>query len=365
MINPKTNNSTILAIETSCDETAIAVVKRKENNIRVLASEIASQVDIHKLTGGIVPEAAAREHVAVIRPMIEQAMKEAKVTDDKLDAIAITVGPGLQPALSVGVTAAQTLAFAWQKPLIPVHHIEGHIYSALLPQSKDSQITSYQLPAADYQDKFPALALIVSGGHTLLIKITNHLQYKIIGSTRDDAAGEAFDKVARMLNLSYPGGPIISKLAKQGNSGAFKFSRPMLNSNDFDFSFSGLKTEVLYKLRGLDEKNIAYAKADIAASFQAAAVEALVKKTEAAATKHVPSLLLLAGGVAANKALRTQMKDMSSQLSIPLQIAPQKLCGDNAVMIALVAALAYPAGRTKDWQKIDAVSRINIEEFST
>jgi len=350
---------TLLAIETSCDETAVAVVKRTGDNIRVLANEIASQIDVHKLTGGIVPEAAAREHVAVIRPMIEKAMKNAKVTGDKLDAIAVTVGPGLQPALSVGVTAAQTLSFAWQKPLVPVHHIEGHIYSALSPQINP---TAYSLqPIAP----FPALALIVSGGHTLLIKISEHLQYEVIGSTRDDAVGEAFDKVARMLDLSYPGGPIISKLSKEGDPNTFKFSRPMLNSKDLDFSFSGLKTEVLYKLRELNEKNIPYKKADIAASFQQAAVEAVVKKTETAAKKHKPSLLLLAGGVAANRLLRSQMKDIGSRLSVHLQISPQKLCGDNAIMIALTASLAFPAGRCKDWQKIDAVSRINIEEFST
>jgi N6-L-threonylcarbamoyladenine synthase len=351
--------STILAIETSCDETAVAVVKRTGGSVNVLANEIASQIDVHKLTGGIVPEVAAREHVTVIRPMIEKAMEKAKVIGDKLDAIAVTIGPGLQPALSVGVTSAQTLSYAWQKPLVPVHHIEGHIYSALCAQKTS---TIYKLPSTT---SFPALALVVSGGHTLLIKISGHLQYEIIGSTRDDAAGEVFDKVARMLDLSYPGGPAISELAKEGNPNQYKFSRPMLNSNDSDFSFSGLKTEILYKLRDLDEKNISYNKADIAASFQQAAVETLAKKTEAATEKHQPQLLLLAGGVAANKSLRNQMKEMSKKLSIPLRIAPLELCGDNATMIALVATLAHPAGRTKDWRQVDAISRINIEEFST
>lgn len=359
MIKYKKQNSIILAIETSCDETAVALVERTANNISVLSSKVASQIDIHKLTGGIVPEAAAREHVSVIRPMVEKVMKEAKVTGSKLSAIAVTTGPGLQPALSIGVTAAQTLSYAWQKPLIPVHHIEGHIYSALCSQKTP---TIYKISS---KDSFPALALIVSGGHTLLIKITKHLQYKILGSTRDDAVGEAFDKVARMLDLEYPGGPIISKLAKEGNPDAYKFSRPMLNSKDLDFSFSGLKTEVLYKLRNLNEKKTPYTKADIAASFQAAAVEVLVKKTTAAANQHKPALLLLAGGVAANQLLRSQMEDMSKNIFIPLQIAPLELCGDNAIMIALVATLAYPIKRTKDWRKVDAVSRINIEEFST
>lgn len=381
MAKPKTNNSIILAIETSCDETAVAVVEKTGDSVRVLASKIASQIDVHKLTGGIVPEAAAREHVTVIRPLIAEVMEKAKVTGDKLDAIAVTVGPGLQPALSIGVTAAQTLSFTWQKPLVPVHHIEGHIYSALLatannaeiPMTNDQFPNKFQIPptppsglrgAGNNQTLFPVLALIVSGGHTLLIKMSGHLQYEVIGSTRDDAVGEAFDKVARMLDLPYPGGPSISKLAKEGNPEAYKFSRPMLKSKDFDFSFSGLKTEILYTLRDLNEKNIPYNKADIAASFQAAAIEALVKKTISAATKYEPSLLLLAGGVAANKSLRDQMKDMSEKLSLPLQIAPLELCGDNAIMIAQVAALAYPE-RTKDWQKVDAISRINIEEFST
>jgi N6-L-threonylcarbamoyladenine synthase len=352
-------NSTILAIETSCDETAVAVAKRTGDSVHVLASDIASQIDVHKLTGGIVPEAAAREHVTVIRPMIAKVLEEAKITKDKLDAIATTIGPGLQPALSVGVTAAQTLSYAWQKPLIPIHHIEGHIYSSLCTQIG---LTTYTIPT---KEAFPALALIVSGGHTLLIKITDHLQYKIVGSTRDDAVGEAFDKVARMLNLEYPGGPRISKLAKEGDSKAYKFSRPMLHSKDLDFSFSGLKTEILYKLRELEKTSTSYNKADIAASFQAAATETLVKKTEQAIKIHNPATILLAGGVAANESLREQMQEMSQQLSIPLQIASLELCGDNATMIALVATLAYEAKRTKDWQELDAISRINIEEFST
>lgn len=352
---------TLLALETSCDETGVAILNRVGDTIKVLSSKVASQVDIHKLTGGVVPEVAAREHASIIRPMIAKVISDSKVTGENLDAIAVTIGPGLVPALSVGVTAAQTLAYAWQKPIIPVHHLAGHIYSALL--TKDYNLKT---------NNFPALALIVSGGHTMLVKMAGHLQYQVLGSTRDDAIGEAFDKVARLLGLPYPGGPALSKLAEQGSSQAFQFSRPMLRSGDLDFSFSGIKTEVLYKLRELNMGTGGpKTRANVAASFQQAVVETLVAKTKEAlrpvrqaqgkqAQGQQYQLVLLAGGVAANKLLRQQMQSMADELDIPLRIAPPELCGDNAIMIGQAALFAYQKNRTNSWRDIDAHARLGL-----
>lgn len=345
--------TTILALETSCDETGVAALQKEGNIVTVLAQVLASQVDIHALTGGVIPEVAAREHIRVIGPLVKKVLKESRIAspDSQLTAVAVTVGPGLMPALAVGVQAARTLAFAWQKPVIPVHHIEGHIYSALLDAAGQNLRTAhYQLPAAD---AFPALALIVSGGHTMLILMRDHLHYDVIGQTRDDAAGEAFDKVARLLNLPYPGGPHLSRLAKQGNKEAFYFPRPMVNSGDFDFSFSGLKTAVLYKLR---DEPVARP-ADVAASFERAVVDILVAKTQRAVERYKPRTLLLAGGVAANKPLRRHLRSMANAIHIKLQIAPLNLCGDNAIMIGQVALLAYENGREQSWQTIDAQAR--------
>jgi len=364
------SNTAILAIETSCDETGVAVAAKEGEGITVLAEYVASQVDVHALTGGVVPEVAAREHVAVIHPLIKSALKQAQLAGPDLAAIAVTTGPGLMPALTIGVAAARTLAYAWDKPLVPVHHIEGHLYSALLSEAtgNEQRVTGKDLPATIYQlqpNTFPALALIVSGGHTLLILIRDHLQYEVLGSTRDDAAGEAFDKVARLLNLPYPGGPHVSKLADSGDPAAFPFTRPMLRSGDLDFSFSGLKTEVLYTLRDLNEQGIRYDPADIAASFQQAVVDTLVTKTEQALEEHQPTTLLVAGGVAANQQLRRDLQAMADRHNTALRIAPLKLCGDNAVMIGQVAVYALQAGRTISWNKIDAHARVNIETFST
>ena len=258
---------TLLAIESSCDETGVSVVRKEQENITVLSELIASQADIHKETGGVVPEVAAREHLVVIGPMIKSAMQKAEVTKDSIDGIAVTVGPGLMPALAVGVQAAKTLAYAWDKPIVPVHHIEGHIYSALLAGENP---ISYKLKAIS--STMPALGLVVSGGHTMLIEISGHLQYSVLGQTRDDAAGEVFDKVARMLQLPYPGGPSVSALAKKGNKEAFLFPRPMMHSGDLDFSYSGLKTAVLYQVQEIGSDSTDSDKANIAASFEEAAV---------------------------------------------------------------------------------------------
>ncbi len=349
--------NTVLAIETSCDETGVAVMSKEGNMIKVLSQAISSQIDTHKKTGGVVPEVAAREHVTVIRPMIEAVLKESGTAGADLDAIAVTVGPGLMPALSVGVTAARTLAFTWQKPIIPVHHIEGHIYSALL-----NPVSSNKYEVAS--DCFPSLALIVSGGHTLLIRIAGHLSYEIIGSTRDDAAGEVFDKVARMLKLPYPGGPQISELATDGNPVALNFPRPMIDSGDFDFSFSGLKTAVLYALRDMDEADIAAKKADIAASFQAAVVDTLTVKVKQALDQGDFRAVLLAGGVAANMSLRQRMQLTAQENRVPLKVAPLALCGDNAVMIGQVGLMAFERGRKKTWQSVEPIARPKLTDYS-
>lgn len=390
------SSTTILAIETSCDETGVAIVRREGESITILANKIASQIDIHRETGGVVPEVAAREHVTALPVLLRQATAESKIEQGALDAIAVTLGPGLAPALSVGVTAAQALAYAWGKPIIPVHHLEGHMYSALLSNREESPTaetepallaTHYSLPT----HSFPALALIVSGGHTQLVFMPAHLTYEVVGATRDDAAGEAFDKVARLLGLPYPGGPHLSHLAEGGNPDAFKFARPMLRSGDLDFSFSGLKTEVLYTLQRIasQEREVQPARAhaplaspreappaaersedkgelgrispekraDIAASFEQAVVDTLIAKTRAALERTSPRVLLAAGGVLANRKLRRALARLAHETGTKLRLAPLSLCGDNAVMIGQAALFACAAGRTAIWQTLDARPR--------
>ena len=354
-----------LAIETSCDETAVAIVQHNKQDVSVLGQAVASQIDVHALTGGVVPEVAAREHVAILPSLIKDVIRQSRLVPADLDAIAVTIGPGMMPALIIGVTAAQTLAYAWKKPIIPIHHLEGHIYSALLAPARQAQfpISNFQFPN---EKVFPVLALIVSGGHTMLILLNNHLQYKVLGTTRDDAAGEAFDKVARLLNLPYPGGPAISQTAESGNPLAYPFTRPMLRSGDLDFSFSGLKTEVLYKVRELskDQPVSAFVN-DIAASFQAAVVDSLITKTKLAIAQTKPRRLLLAGGVAANTKLREAFVALAAQANVPFNIAPLPLCSDNAVMIGLAAVFANKTGRLSDWRDIDAVARPSLSDFFT
>jgi N6-L-threonylcarbamoyladenine synthase len=348
--------TTVLAIETSCDETGVAVVQKKDHEITVLAQAVASQMDIHAATGGVVPEVAAREHVTVIRPLLETVLADSGVSTPDIAGIAVTVGPGLQPALAVGVTAARTLAYAWQKPVVPVNHLEGHIYSALLRPTQTDSIKNWQLDS----DLFPAVALIVSGGHTLLVTITDHLTYDILGSTLDDAAGEAFDKVARLLGLPYPGGPALSKIAATGKPDAFAFPRPLIRSGDLNFSFSGLKTAVLYTWRKLSPQEQQAQLPDIAASFEAAVTDTLVKKMEQAITTIQPRLVLLAGGVAANQRLRNQLTALAQKHAVTLRIAPLALCGDNATMIGLTGVFAYEAGRTQPWPAIEPVARLPL-----
>ncbi|MBI2023986.1 tRNA (adenosine(37)-N6)-threonylcarbamoyltransferase complex transferase subunit TsaD [Candidatus Giovannonibacteria bacterium] len=327
----------ILAIETSCDETAIAILQAEKSpegtEFSILSNQISSQIKIHALYGGVVPNLAKREHIKNLPILLKRAIKESKIK--KPDAVAVTHGPGLEPALWTGINFAQNLSKKWRVPLVPVNHLEGHIYSALMQNSKFK-----------IQNKgiFPMLALIVSGGHTELVLSKNHLNYKILGETLDDAAGEAFDKVGRMLKLGYPGGPEISKLAKKGNPKAINFPRPMIYSKDLNFSFSGLKTAVLYKIREiLAEKNSRRGRrrdkeffsarilANIAASFEKAVVDVLVHKTVKAVKQQKITSMGLGGGVGANDKLREELKK-----NFPNILLPQKrFTGDNAAMIAV------------------------------
>ncbi|MBI4142712.1 tRNA (adenosine(37)-N6)-threonylcarbamoyltransferase complex transferase subunit TsaD, partial [Candidatus Uhrbacteria bacterium] len=324
----------VLGIESSCDETAAAVVDvhRQQRrtaagqqgfSFRVLSNVVASQVSIHAQYGGVVPEVAAREHVTSIIPVVAAAMtgsskptaasRKHNDTDglrieavglrlaNAIDAIAVTAGPGLITSLAVGVDTARTLAYAWKKPLIAVNHIEGHVVSSVLPHTQAND----QAPMTNVQ--FPALALIVSGGHTELLLMRGWGTYECIGATRDDAAGEAFDKVAKMLGLAYPGGPAVAAAAAHGNPTAFNFPRGMLHSKDFDFSFSGLKTAVRYTVSESEISNLKSQIPNLCASFQQAVVDVLVAKTIRAASQHRVKTVLLGGGVAANTALRSQL----------------------------------------------------------
>jgi len=329
----------ILGIETSCDETAAAVVA---NGREVKSSIIASQTKLHEKYGGVVPEIASRAHIEKIYPVIAEAMAQAGVGKDSIDAIAVANQPGLTIALVVGVTAAKTLAFAWQKPLIAINHLHAHLQSAMLAEG-DLQL--------------PAVALIVSGGHTCLYECKSPLELELLGSTIDDAAGEAFDKVANILKLSYPGGPSIERIARNGNPNAIKFPRSMLGHDSLDFSFSGIKTAVLYHCHGQDMKGqnkvgsmTGQQIADIAASFQAAVIDVLVKKTQRAAKKIGAKTILLGGGVAANNALRDSLRKMCDS-AVPgrkLLIAPKPYCTDNAVMVASLAYHKFKAGLFAD-----------------
>jgi len=324
----------ILGIETSCDETAAAVVA---DGRLVKSSVVASQARLHEKYGGVVPEIASRAHIEKIYPVIKEAMEQANVSRDDIDAVAVANQPGLTIALVVGVTAAKTLSFAWDKPLIAIDHLHAHMQSAIISEE------DLRLPAA---------ALIVSGGHTSLYDYHSPLEPELLGSTIDDAAGEAFDKVASILKLPYPGGPSIEKTAADGNPNAIDFPRSMLGRDSLDFSFSGIKTAVLYYCRGQDMKGENKVDsmsrlqiADIAASFQAAVIDVLVKKTKRAAKKIDAKTILLGGGVAANSSLRTALQGMcdSSTPPIKLLVAPKQYCTDNAVMIASLGYYKFKA----------------------
>lgn len=324
----------ILGIESSCDETAAAVV---EDGHRLLSNVVNSQIDIHALYGGVVPEVAARSHIEVINPVINQALTDAHLTWDDIDAIAVTYAPGLIGSLLIGTLAARTLAILKNKPLYPIHHVEAHVYANFITDQEND--INLALPSK--QPAFPMLALIVSGGHSQLVLFKNHGDYELLGQTQDDAVGEAFDKVAKILGLPYPGGPSIANVALGGDPYAYSFPKAKMHSA-YDFSFSGLKTAVLRAVQrevgvetSFPSRELAgllndTQRANFAASFQRTAVETLVDKAETAFRDHSPASVVIAGGVAANQELRRQLTE---RLPLPIEYAPMSLCTDNAAMI--------------------------------
>ncbi|MDH4358447.1 MAG: tRNA (adenosine(37)-N6)-threonylcarbamoyltransferase complex transferase subunit TsaD [Candidatus Berkelbacteria bacterium] len=368
------NKKVILAIETSCDETAASVVRcektRSGYSFEILSNVVASQIEIHKKWGGVYPELASRAHLESIIPVLERALTPIPEIKNYVDAVAVTVGPGLIGSLLMGVNAAQTIASFYNLAVIPINHLEGHIYSAFLGgegKSKKSkiksgiknslQITNYklQIPKTGI---FPILALIVSGGHSSLVLMDKHLSYETVGQTIDDAAGEAFDKVARILNLGYPGGPAIEKLAKSGDESAYKLPLSMLKSRDLNFSFSGLKTAVLYKTWDpKTQKKKSYNRVNLAASFQKTIVEILTQKTIQAVKKYHPKTVILSGGVSANSYLR---KNFASKLSAIL-VPPKQLSTDNAVGIGIAGAIKFLNNKSADWSDIDAIASCPID----
>ncbi len=330
-----------LGIETSCDETAAAVIR---NGREIVSNVVLSQIDIHQKYGGVVPEIASRHHIEAIFPVINEALEEAQVTLDDLEVIAVAYGPGLVGSLLVGVAAAKALAFAKGIPLVGVNHIEGHIYANFLSG----------------QDVNPPLVcLTVSGGHTDLLLIPRLGQYEILGRTRDDAAGEAFDKVARVLGLPYPGGPQIEKLAKEGNREAIVFPRGLLEKDNFDFSFSGLKTAALNYLNGAKQRGETVHLPDFAASFQWAIIDVLTEKLIAAAREHKVRQVVLSGGVAANATFREHVAEKVKELGMELLYPPRHLCTDNAAMIGSAGYFGYLAGRRSDYS-LNAVANLRL-----
>ena len=331
----------ILAIETSCDETAAAVVR---NGREVLSNIISSQIALHTLYGGVVPELASRKHIEKINQVIERALAEAQMALEDMDAIAVTYGPGLVGALLVGVAEAKAVAYAAKKPLIGVHHIEGHINA--------NYIVNKELEP-------PFLCLVVSGGHTHLVKVAGYGSYEILGCTRDDAAGEAFDKVARAIGLGYPGGPKVEEAARAGNPDAILFPRAKVAGNPYDFSFSGVKSAVLNYINGCRMKGIPIVEADIAASFQKAVTDVLVEHAMAAAEECGIGKMAIAGGVAANKALCSGMQEACRQKGIAFYSPSPIFCTDNAAMIGTAAYYEYLAGKRDGWD-LNAVPNLRL-----
>lgn len=339
----KDREITILAIESSCDETAAAVVV---DGTKVLSNIISSQIDLHTLYGGVVPEIASRKHIEKINPVITEALKEAGKTLDDMDAIAVTYGPGLVGALLVGVAEAKAIAWAARKPLIGVHHIEGHICANYLEHP---------------QLKPPYLGLVVSGGHTHLFIAEEATTFKILGRTVDDAAGEAFDKVARAIGLGYPGGPKIDRLSKEGNAEAIRFPKAHVDGSDYDFSFSGLKSAVLNYLNHAEMTGETFEKADLAASFQKAVVDVLCEHTVAAAKEFGLKQVAMAGGVSANSALRAGMEEACRKNGLTLAVPSPIFCTDNAAMIGAAAYYEYVEGHFASWD-LNAVPALKLGE---
>jgi len=366
----------ILGIETSCDDTGIAVIKaegkkpipapeqvRCRVNFDILSNVVSSQIKTHAPFGGVVPNLAAREHLKNIEPCLKTALLEAGIKLKDIDLITVTVGPGLIPSLLIGVNFAKALAYRFNKPIIGVNHIEAHIIAAVAATSPKSRIPNPKL--------FPAVALVVSGGHTQLVLVKKIGDYKIIGETRDDAAGECFDKVAKLLNLGYPGGPIISTKAEEfrirNQESRIKLPRPMINHKNYDFSFSGLKTAVLYLTRENKEKlNDEKFIQELCRETQQAIIDVLTEKTLKSAKEYKAKTIILAGGVAANKELRNQLelRIKNQESRIKFLVPEMKLCTDNGAMIAMTGYLAVKRdpdfGRGKSWQKIKANSNLRI-----
>ncbi|MFM2314539.1 MAG: hypothetical protein RLZZ04_3815 [Cyanobacteriota bacterium] len=338
--------ATILAIETSCDETAVAIVKNRQ----VLSSIVSSQIELHQTYGGVVPELASRQHLEIINPCIDQAIAEADLTWQNIDAIAVTCTPGLVGALLVGVAAAKTLAIVHNKPFLGVHHLEGHIYASYLAQ-----------PALQP----PFLCLLVSGGHTSSIYVKDYGEYQLLGSTRDDAAGEAFDKVARLLDLGYPGGPIIDRLAQQGNPKAFdlpegRISLPDGGYHPYDYSFSGMKTAVLRLVEKLQAEGEIPVD-DVAASFQHTVAKVLAKRSVKCALDYGLDTITIGGGVAANSGLRKHLQQAAEKHQLKVYFPPLKFCTDNAAMIACAAAQHFNLGHVSSLD-LEVRSRMPIDQ---
>ncbi|MDD7771039.1 tRNA (adenosine(37)-N6)-threonylcarbamoyltransferase complex transferase subunit TsaD [Suipraeoptans intestinalis] len=331
----------ILAIESSCDETAAAVVK---NGREVLSNVISSQIDLHTLYGGVVPEIASRKHVERINQVIEQALKQAGLTIKEITAVGVTYGPGLVGALLVGVSAAKAIAYGADKPLVGVHHIEGHIAANLIEH-----------PTLEP----PFFSLVVSGGHTHLVQVKDYGVYEILGRTRDDAAGEAFDKVARAIGLGYPGGPKIDRVSREGNPDAIVFPRAKVEDAPLDFSFSGVKSAVLNYINGCQMKGEAFCQADVAASFQKAVTDVLIGNAMEAISRYQVKRFALAGGVASNRALREGLKDACEKRQVEFYCPSPIYCTDNAAMIGTAAYYEYQKGVRHGWD-LNAVPNLKL-----
>ena len=342
-MDKNTNDVIMLAIESSCDETAAAVVK---NGREVLSNAIYSQIDLHTLYGGVVPEIASRKHIEKINQVIKKALTDASCTLDDITAIAVTYGPGLVGALLVGVAEAKAIAFAADKPLVGVHHIEGHICANYI-ENKDLEP--------------PFLCLVVSGGHSHLVMVKDYGEYEILGKTRDDAAGEAFDKVARAIGLGYPGGPKIDRVSNEGNPEAITFPHAKIADNVYDFSFSGLKSAVLNYLNGCQMKGIEINQADVAASFQKAVVDVLVEHSMDALSRYHVDKFAIAGGVASNSHLRAALEEACAERNIRFYRPSPILCTDNAAMIGAAGYYEYQKGVRHGWD-LNAVPNLKLGE---
>jgi N6-L-threonylcarbamoyladenine synthase len=332
----------ILGIESTCDETAAAVVR---DGRRVLSSCVASQIDLHAKYGGVVPEIAARAHLECMNALVDEALTRAGIRGTQLDGVAVAHAPGLIGCLLVGVAAAKALAFAWEKPLLAVNHVQAHLYSVLLEDEQTEAAGSRVVP------EFPALGLVISGGHSSIYHVTAYDRLVRIGATHDDAVGEAFDKVASILQLGYPGGPLIDQLAREGNDQAINFPLSMLEKDSLDFSFSGIKTSVLYHVNGKQGRQrdasslMSRQKADVAASFQRAAATMLVEKLRRAAARYPARSLLIGGGVSANSVIRRRLTELGAQLGLPVFVPPLRYCTDNAAMTAGLGYQLLRAGK--------------------